>query len=92
MPRCCWKACFPVLTVRVDFLRDLRRQRIDHGTGEFIGRNDTIDKAERATPPAAPIGSPVSSISMACLGATLRDSATMGVEQNRPISTPGVQN
>ena len=34
--------------------------------------------------------SPVSSISIACLRATLRDSATIGVEQNRPISTPGV--
>ncbi len=29
---------------------------------------------------------------MACLLATLRDSATIGVEQNRPISTPGVEN
>ncbi len=27
---------------------------------------------------------------MACLRATLRDSATIGVEQNRPMSTPGV--
>ncbi len=27
---------------------------------------------------------------MACLRATLRDSATIGVEQNSPISTPGV--
>src|SRR3984957_2654724 len=39
---------------------------------------------------AAEIGSPVSSISIACLRGTLRDSATIGVEQNRPISTPGV--
>jgi hypothetical protein len=29
---------------------------------------------------------------MACLRATLRESATMGVEQNKPICTPGVQN
>src|SRR5437899_1441554 len=36
--------------------------------------------------------SPVSSISSACLRARLRESATMGVEQNRPICTPGVQN
>ena len=39
---------------------------------------------------AADTGSPVSSISMACLRGTLRDSATIGVEQNSPISTPGV--
>ncbi|MFT3953089.1 MAG: hypothetical protein QM722_01255 [Piscinibacter sp.] len=45
----------------------------------------------RQASPAAII-SPVSSISMACLAATLRDSATIGVEQNRPILTPGVQN
>ena len=38
----------------------------------------------------AGIMSPVSSMSMACLGATLRDSATIGVEQNRPMLTPGV--
>ncbi len=36
--------------------------------------------------------SPVSSISIAALRATLRDSATIGVEQNRPMSTPGVAN
>src|SRR5689334_22701909 len=36
------------------------------------------------------IGSPVSSISIAALRETLRDRATMGVEQNSPISTPGV--
>ena len=41
---------------------------------------------------SAEIMSPVSSISMACLGATLRDSATIGVEQNRPMWTPGVAN
>ena len=29
---------------------------------------------------------------MAALRATLRDSATIGVEQNRPMSTPGVAN
>ena len=40
---------------------------------------------------AASIVSPVSSISIACLRDTLRDSATIGVEQNRPILTPGVQ-
>ena len=34
--------------------------------------------------------SPVSSISIACLRETLRDSATIGVEQNSPMSTPGV--
>src|ERR1700744_4341567 len=39
---------------------------------------------------AGEIGSPVSSISIACLRETLRDNATIGVEQNRPISTPGV--
>ena len=32
----------------------------------------------------------MSSISIACLGATLRDSATIGEEQNRPMLTPGV--
>jgi hypothetical protein len=36
--------------------------------------------------------SPVSSISIACLLARLRDKATIGVEQNKPICTPGVQN
>jgi hypothetical protein len=36
--------------------------------------------------------SPVSSISMACLRDTLRDSATIGVEQKSPMFTPGVQN
>ena len=35
--------------------------------------------------------SPSSSISMARLRDTLRDSATIGVEQNRPMLTPGVQ-
>src|SRR5271170_5706511 len=40
----------------------------------------------------AETGSPVNSISMACLRGTLRDSATIGVEQNGPISTPGVAN
>src|SRR5262249_34286865 len=39
---------------------------------------------------SAPTRSPVKSISMACLRATLRESATIGVEQNRPILTPGV--
>ena len=41
---------------------------------------------------SAEINSPVSSISIACLRDTLRDSATIGVEQNRPILTPGVAN
>ena len=41
---------------------------------------------------AAVIMSPVSSISIACLRGTLRDSATIGVEQNSPMSTPGVAN
>ena len=40
----------------------------------------------------AGIMSPVSSISIACLFDTFRDSATMGVEQKRPICTPGVLN
>ena len=39
---------------------------------------------------AASIRSPVSSISMACLALTLRDSATIGVEQKSPMLTPGV--
>src|SRR5438309_10723866 len=38
----------------------------------------------------ADTASPVSSISIACLRGTLRDNATMGVEQNSPMSTPGV--
>ena len=33
---------------------------------------------------------PSNSISIACFGATSRDSATIGVEQNSPILTPGV--
>ena len=41
---------------------------------------------------SAEIGSPVSSISIAALRETLRDSATIGVEQNSPILTPGVAN
>ena len=41
---------------------------------------------------SAEIISPVSSISIACLRETLRESATIGVEQNRPILTPGVAN
>ena len=40
----------------------------------------------------APIISPVSSISMARFGETTRDRATIGVEQKRPIFTPGVPN
>ena len=39
---------------------------------------------------AASISSPVSSISIAALRPTARDSATMGVEQNSPMFTPGV--
>ena len=38
----------------------------------------------------ASIMSPVSNISRACLGATVRVRATIGVEQNRPMFTPGV--
>ena len=34
----------------------------------------------------------MSSISIACFGAMLRLSATIGVEQNSPMSTPGVAN
>jgi hypothetical protein len=37
---------------------------------------------------AASMNSPVSSISIACLRLTLRASATLGVEQNRPKFTP----
>ena len=39
---------------------------------------------------AASIKSPESNICMACFCATLRDSATIGVEQNSPMFTPGV--
>ena len=38
------------------------------------------------------MGVPVSSISMALLRPTARDTSTIGVEQNRPIFTPGVAN
>ena len=38
----------------------------------------------------ASMSSPVKSICMAALRPTFRDSATMGVEQKRPILTPGV--
>src|SRR6201985_1460219 len=41
---------------------------------------------------SAEIVSPVRSISIACLRDTLRDSATIGVEQNSPMFTPGVAN
>ena len=43
-----------------------------------------------STARGAAIISPVNSISIACLWLTLRDKATMGVEQNSPICTPGV--
>ena len=52
------------------------------------GTTRLISPISRAV--AAGTGSPVSSISIACLRGTLRDSATIGVEQNRPMSTPGV--
>jgi len=39
---------------------------------------------------AAGVMSPVRSISIACLLATFRDRATIGVKQNSPICTPGV--
>jgi hypothetical protein len=39
---------------------------------------------------SAEIASPVNNSSIACLGAMFRESATMGVEQNSPIFTPGV--
>ena len=39
---------------------------------------------------SASIISPVSSISMACFAGTARLSATIGVEQKRPMFTPGV--
>ena len=61
-----------------------------HDLSQIFARHDAVDQAEsRAV--AASMVSPVSSISMACLRDTLRDSATIGVEQNRPILTPGVQ-
>ena len=40
----------------------------------------------------ASIMSPVRSISIACLLDMFLDSATIGVEQNKPIFTPGVAN
>src|SRR3546814_16224027 len=50
-----------------------------------LALHDPIPISRRAS-----TSSPVSSISMACLLLTLRDSATIGVEQNRPMLTPGV--
>ena len=44
------------------------------------------------TAAAASIISPSSSISIAAFRPTARDSATIGVEQNSPIFTPGVAN
>ena len=41
---------------------------------------------------AASIGQPVSSISSARLRPTARETGTIGVEQKRPIFTPGVAN
>jgi hypothetical protein len=41
---------------------------------------------------SAETASPVRRISIACLRGTLRVRATIGVEQNRPMSTPGVAN
>ena len=55
----------------------------------LAGRHDSLTSPIAAAFSAGTI-SPVSSISIACLRATLRDSATIGVEQNRPMSTPGV--
>ena len=52
------------------------------GTARFTIPNRTASSAETI--------SPVSSISIAALRPTARVSATIGVEQNRPIFTPGV--
>src|SRR5262245_25099421 len=63
-----------------------------------IARASSITLAEGTTRLTSPYRaaacadsiSPRSSISIACLRGTLRDSATIGVEQNNPILTPGV--
>lgn len=51
-------------------------------------RNDRVDEPLVA----ASMGSPVSSISIACFRPTFRTTATAGVEQNAPIFTPGIAN
>ncbi len=62
-----------------------------HGLGfELLAGSTTRLTSPIRRASSAPIISPVSSISIACLRETLRDSATIGVEQNSPIFTPGV--
>ena len=71
---------------------DLPRQARARARRAFPAGDDAIDQADAIGVLRAEIMSPVSSISIARLRDTLRDSATIGVEQNSPILTPGVAN
>ena len=61
-------------------------EELDYSPPFQFGHPKQFELANRL----AEIGSPVKSISMACLEEALRDKATIGVEQNNPIFTPGV--
>ena len=78
-------------------LDDVRRLRGDLAAParaprarSWPARDDLVDQADARRPSRPRSMSPVSSISIACLRDTLRDSATIGVEQNSPMLTPGV--
>ena len=65
---------------------------LNTGARQFYGLTSSTTALIRpiSTARSAATISPVNSISMACFAPTLRDNATIGVEQNRPICTPGV--
>mgnify|MGYP003327144586 CR=1 FL=1 len=58
----------------------------------FIPKLNFLQLIEKNVALSALIKSPVKSISIACLFLTNLDKATIGVEQNNPILTPGVAN
>ena len=70
--------------------RSAARETVDR-LAQPLPRHHPVDEPERRAV-AASISSPVSSISIAALRPTARVSATIGVEQKRPILTPGVAN
>ena len=79
----------PVLTVTIDFDAIFAARVVTASVSRAAGTTRLTRPKRNAS--SAPNTSPVSNISMACLEERLRDSATIGVEQNRPILTPGVQ-
>src|SRR5579883_2919221 len=74
--------------VRADLPAILRASASTAGRSSAGGTTRLTRPSARAVP--ASINSPVNSISIAALRPTARASATIGVEQNRPILTPGV--